>query len=122
MHSVKTATTDIFIDGSSIIHIKTLPNAVVNLDDATDTMSIARILAGGKPAMILADIRYVRKISGKALQLFEKSGHAGNFKARAVLINSSLATYFKNLFQFAGYPVRIFSSEEKAISWLRSVR
>jgi len=110
------------MDHKQILHIRTIKNAHVELNDAIDSFLLAKNLTNGQPSLILADLRAKKIIDPKALKLFKKQNTPHNQKAKAVLINSKVNKYLSNLFRSnqTKHPVKTFTSEKEAMDWLES--
>jgi len=122
MDKVTTPQAVIYIDESQIIYVKTFDIAYIDIDEATDTLTIAKHFVLNEPKLILVDLRQCKKITAKAKSLFKKSNCAEKYKAKAIVINSKLICKIKNIFIPIDHrsPVKFFTSELEAKWWLCS--
>jgi hypothetical protein len=120
-NKIRTRTTDIYVDGSNIIHIKTLRNSAVDLEDAMDSFIIAKNLSHSVPGLMLADLRLTGKIDYRAIKLFIRPNVPERHKAKAVLIQSNALKILHRVFSKVNpkRPVKVFTDETEAIRWLQ---
>ena len=119
---MRTRTAEVFIDEAEILHIRVLKNASIDLSDAIDSFILAQNLSKGLPKLVLADMRLKRSMAIKARRLFETENVPAKHIAKALLVNSPLIKNLNNILvrKKSKNPVRTFTSEQKAIAWLKS--
>jgi len=105
-------------DGIAKIRYKA--GAIITVDGARKSLMELAALTGGKPAVVLVDIRLAKSVSREARALF---GEAANRYAALALLAGSLPTQVIANF-FIGLsrpkvPTQMFTDEEKALTWLR---
>ena len=117
---LKTGKTEVYLDEKEILRISTNKNAYLELSDAVDSLLLAKHLSGGNPVLILADLREKKHIHPEAFQLFNQANTPHHHKAKAILVTSALSKYVSNLTRKRKkrYPVKTFTSEQKAVNWL----
>ena len=122
MDKLTTPQAVIYIDESQIIYVKTFITAYIGIDEAKDTLTIAKYFILDEPKPILVDLRQSKKITVKAKSLFKKSDCAEKYKAKAIVISSKLICKIKNIFApwNSPSPVKFFTSEIEARWWLCS--
>jgi hypothetical protein len=98
MDKVITPQAVIYINEGKIIHVKTLDTASIGVDEATDTLTIAKHFVLDEPKLILVDLRRCKKITAKSKTLFKKSSCTERYKAKAIVISSKLICKIKNIY------------------------
>ncbi len=89
-----------------------------------ELISYAEKLSDYKPYVTLADARVNMNITNEGKRYVANTDHMPLFRGTAVLVKNSLyqlAVNFANAFNSPKYPIRAFTSEEKAIEWLMSL-
>lgn len=119
----KTRTCEIFVDEYGILHVKILGGVIIDKEDATDNFLVIRHLTKGKQVLKLLDSRKIYRINKEARIFIERHNNSNPDIARAVLANSFIQKYlmdFFNRLDNTKFPVKIFTSEKKALDWLKS--
>ena len=76
-------------------------------------------VAGGHPVRLLVDIQLTQGLDRESRALFQQ---AANVKATALLVDSPVSRVVANLFiglNRPAYPIRLFTAEAEALTWLR---
>jgi hypothetical protein len=123
MEKEKTRTCEIFIDELGILHVKILAGVIIDKEDAADNFVVVRNLTEGKPILKLVDARNPFIIKKDAQIFVEKENDPNTNIARAVLVNSFITKYLRAFFlrlEKPKVPVKIFTSEKKALEWLKT--
>jgi hypothetical protein len=121
----KTINTTVFttwIDEFGICRTKVKPNAVIMLDDARENSLAVIKLSGGKTPPLLVDLREITSIDKSARDHFAMRNRKPGICAIAMLIKSPLSKVIGNFFlgiNMPSVPTQLFTSEEKAILWLK---
>lgn len=126
--AIDTRTGRAWIDGDNIIRVKVHPDAVVGLEDAEEHIEVGRMLAAGREyTLLLLDISGIRSITREARVHYSRQdqtpGRAVVNRAIAILVSSPLTRVIANFFVGLNRPrtpLRLFTSEERAVAWLRS--
>ena len=119
----KTRTCEIFVDELGILHVKILGGVIIDKEDATDNFLVIRHLTKGRSVLKLLDSRKVYRINKEARIFIERQNTSKPDIARAVLVNSFIQKYlmeFFNSLDNTKFPVKIFTSEKKAVEWLKT--
>lgn len=119
----KTRTCEIFVDEFGILHVKFFGGVIIDKEDAVDNFLVARHLTKAKRVLKLVDSRNIYHIKKDARAYVEKQKSSRIHIAKAILVNSFIKKYLMEFFQSlenSEFPVKIFTSEKKAIDWLKS--
>jgi hypothetical protein len=112
-----------FIDEEGILHIKMKAGMHVGLQDTIEYYEAARQLTEGRKALVLIDGRAEYTISQEA-KAFAHTREASRSRLAVAYVTSSTANKlmfnFYVMFQKPPVPTLLFSSEKKALEWLRS--
>ncbi|MFH1427328.1 MAG: hypothetical protein ABIG60_02260 [Patescibacteria group bacterium] len=101
-----------------------LPEAVVTLDDAKEYFTACLKVSGGKKECILVDISKVKFVEREAREYFARSKEAIKItKAVAILIKTPISRVIGSFYIYLNasalrFPVKLFSSKNKALEWL----
>lgn len=109
-------------DGIARTQVK--PNAEVNLADAKENSLVVNQLKAEEKFPLIVDTRRIKSISKEARDYFSLRGRESKTFAFAILIDSPLSMIIGNFFMGLNkprVPVKLFTSEEKAISWCQSL-
>lgn len=112
------------LDGQ-IIKKKFLPNAEEMLLDAKESILIIKQICGAKKLPLLVDFTNVRSINSEARAFYESDEAATLVSAAAGVTRSKIGVIVANFFlsfKKPRYPRRVFSSEKKALNWLKEYR
>ena len=103
--------------------------AVVNelaeptLGDAKAVVAAVKLVGGGQRHPLLVDLRKTSKTSGREARQYYASPEAGRYiQTAAMLIESGIAKMMANFFirfNRPAYPIRMFTDEHEALSWLK---
>lgn len=118
---VKTKTAKMCIE-DGILHCKLLPNSEINLVDAKEIVNQTLKLCHGKNIPILGDLSEAKYISIESRKYL--SGQEANKAASslAIIANTMVGKIIGNFLiglNKPSYPVKLFTSEEKALDWLK---
>lgn len=110
-------------DGIGRTQVK--PGAEVVLDDAKENSVAVNQLKADTKFPLIIDTRNIKSISKDARDHFSLRGRESKTFAFAILIDSPLSMIIGNFFMGLNkprVPVKLFTSEEKAISWCKSLK
>lgn len=120
-----TRTAEIFVDEYNILHVKILMGVIIDKEDAADNFLVARYLTGGKRFLKLVDSRKAYRIKKDARAFIERQNNSDIHIAKAILVSSLISKYLMKFFiniESPKFPQKIFTSEKKAIDWLKTFR
>jgi hypothetical protein len=118
-----TRTCEIFVDEFGILHVKILDGVIIDKEDAADNFLVARHLTKAKRVLKLVDSRNIYRIKKDARAYVERQNSSRIHIAKAILVSSFIQKYLIKFFQGlenSEFPVKIFTSEKKAMDWLKS--
>ncbi|HQX44924.1 MAG: hypothetical protein Q7W45_16770 [Bacteroidota bacterium] len=120
-----TRTAKIFVDEFNILHVKILGGVIIDKEDAADNFLVARHLTGGKRFLKLVDSRKNYRIKKDARLFVERQNNSDIHIAKAILVGTLISKYLMEFFispESPKFPQKIFTSEKKAIEWLKTFR
>lgn len=100
-------------------------NAVIELEDAENNSIDVKTISKGKIYPIFVDIRAIKEIKKEARDHFTMKNRQPGVSAIAILINSPVSRIIGNFFMGINkpsVPSQLFTSEEKAITWLNQFK
>ena len=112
-----------YVDEEGILHLKIIKDANITLENIKENYSSFKQLLGNNRVLLLIDSRVKYKFSKEARAYTASKQGNLNRIATAFLINSfsgRLRANFYIWFNSPIVPTRIFTSEEKALNWLKS--
>lgn len=119
---VLTPTARIWLGEDNIARWQTLPGAAETLDSIREGTLALWQICGKRPAPLLVDIGGSRSISKDARTFLEGTEAAETVLAVALLVSSPVSRVIGNFMSHINHPQRplqLFSSEDKALEWLR---
>jgi hypothetical protein len=114
-------TQSIWLDSEGLIHAQVKP-LELDLEDAKEAVREIALLGQGRKRPVLVDLRQCKSMAVEARAYLKGPETARVELASAVLIVSKLKRAFGNLAMWLRRPLiptRLFTSEEKALDWLR---
>lgn len=119
---IETQTAKIILSEDGFIRYNVLPGAEVTIEDVKAYVRIPVELIKEEKLLNLTDMREVKSITREARDYLVGEEATKITKACALLVNSPLSKIIGNIFLGLNkpvYPAKIFTSEEKALEWLR---
>lgn len=116
-----TRTATIWLDGRGIIRAEMLPGVEETIDDARANMAVMERLAEGKRPPLLVDLRLMPSQRREVRAFYASPEFARFHSAGVMLIGSPMSKIIGNFFigiNKAPVPVKLFTSEAEAITWL----
>lgn len=113
----------IWIEEPDILWFEEKKGIHINLSDAIETIEIAKNLAGERKFLILGDIRNILSMTKEAKDFFSQKNNTSFMRCIAIIVKSSGSKIAANLYLKVvkqDFPIRLFSSVEDAVMWLRS--
>ncbi len=121
-NATNTRTGTVWIAGDGIIRQNVVPGTDFTLQDAQETVTSMLKLSERKASPMLVDLTGLKSITHEARHYFggEITGHEA--RAVALLFSSVITQVIGNFFlRFNNpkVPIKLFSSETQALTWLR---
>jgi hypothetical protein len=106
-----------------ILYVEILPNAEMTLANAQQSTETFKQVTGGKKRPLLIDISRQKSMSREARE--HKAGKAveNDVLALALVMTSPVGKVLGNLYYSLSkpsFPVRLFTSKNEAVEWLKS--
>jgi hypothetical protein len=111
----------VWIDDDGILNVLNKENAEITIDLHRETYVNLRALAQGAPRPALVDLRPIRSMDKASRDYSASAEHADIMSAVALIVSSPLSRVIGNFFlglNVPPFPVRLFSNEGRARSWL----
>lgn len=107
-----------------IVYMKILDGAEIELENAIQNQDAVKQLTNNEKHLLVVDARGIDVYVSKDARTFSANRKAGDpCIAKAFIVNSTANRLIGNFyinFNKPNIPTKIFSSEEKAIEWLKS--
>ncbi len=119
---IETKIAKVWLGEDGIIRVVTLPDVEVTLENITEINRNIKKLIMGKKVPVFTDIRGVKSITREARLFASGEDSAQVSSAAALLIGSPVSKVIGNFFLGINkppYPAKLFSSEKKALQWLK---
>jgi hypothetical protein len=105
-----------------ILHARTDSGAVVTLEDAKNSLSSLPALHGHGKQLLMVDLRGMNSMSREAREFYAGEEVATVLAAIALIVGSPISRMIGSF--FLGFnrpriPLRLFTSEEHAVQWLK---
>ena len=110
-----------WISDTEICYTVVKSNAVVDIKDAIENSAAVAKLSEDKIYPMLVNLKEIKSISKEARDHFSMQNRTPGVKAIGLLIKSPASTIIGNFFLGLNrsiVPVKLFTSEEKAVEWL----
>ena len=125
MKEAYTTTAHFILDEEDILHIKFAKGTYIDIEDAINHYAVCNRLAGDRKVLVLIDIRENFTVTDEARK-YAASEHALKPRIATAIVTKNHATILAvNLFIKINRPVKpmkLFSSKEKGLKWLRSFK
>jgi hypothetical protein len=122
---ISTPVSRIWIDESGIVHTIYTDYSDVDIAIARQEIENIRKLSKGKRMPCVVDITRIKSVSREAREYYASEDSYDVFTAVALLVNSPLTLVLANFFLGINkpiMPVKIFTSEERALKWLKNYK
>ncbi|MFW9993408.1 MAG: hypothetical protein ACFFD4_15295 [Candidatus Odinarchaeota archaeon] len=119
---IETRTARIWLDEDGIVHYVSLAGAEMKLEDAQETIEIIAKIAAGQKIPVLIDNKLIKSAAREARSYFSGKEAEKVTLATAIITGFPLSKMIANLYFRASkppFPVKLFTSEDRAIEWLR---
>lgn len=123
MNKLKTSIAEMYIDEDGILRVKLLDGVTVDLAKSKEYIADTIKLLDGKKALILFDASSNYKITEEAKAYGASKEYSSHRIAVAYLTKSITNKLIFNLYLKVNAPIvptKMFSSEERALKWLKS--
>lgn len=117
---IKTKNITVTLCDDGILRITFVENAEIHLDESKEI--VEKMNHDTQKWLIFADISGIKYKSKESRDYFASEVVTRHIKAIAFFVNSSLSTFLGNLYTIISkpdVPTRLFTSEQKAIEWLK---
>jgi hypothetical protein len=112
-----------WMGNDGIARTKVKPLSEVTIKDAMENSVAVNSLSNGNDFPLLIDTRDIRSITKEARDYFSMNNRESHVIAFGILIDSPLSKIIGNFFMGLNkprVPVRLFTSEKEAVTWLQS--
>ena len=99
-----------------------LPNAELTLHDVQQIIAACQEISAGMVRPVLSDIRNIKSVNREARVYGASEDAANTVSASALIVASPVSKIIGNFFLRVNkprYPTQLFTSEAKAIEWLK---
>lgn len=121
--AVETASARIWVTQDGICRIEHFRDADITLEEAKTLIAAQTGLLGNRKVPVLIDANAVNSVEPEARKFFSGEEAARVAAACAFLVGSSVSKIIGNFFirlNKPPYPSRLFTSEAKALDWLKT--
>ena len=122
---IRTRIADVWMDSEQTTHMHFKPTNRHNIEDAREVVSAHNSLTEGVKTPVLADLRNVTTGANRQARKYYTLEESCRSKlGMAMLVQSPVQRMLGNLFVKINkppYPTRLFSDEEEALIWLRTL-
>ena len=121
-NAINTRTGMVWITGDGIIRQNVVPGTDFTLQDAQETVTSMLKLSERKASPILVDLTGLKSITREARHYFGEGITSHEARAVALLFSSAVTQVIGNFFlrfNNPNIPIKLFSSESQAITWLK---
>ena len=122
MHKKELRAFTTWLGENDICYTVVKSNAVVVIVDAIENTDAVKELSDGKIYPMLVNLKEIKSITKEARDHFSMKNRAPGVSAIGLLIKSPASTIIGNFFlglNKSKVPVKLFTSEDKAIAWLK---
>jgi len=106
-----------------ILRVGARPGSEETLADAVENLRAASALAQGRKRPFLVEVETLRSVDREARAYYASRENTKHVSAAAVLVKSPLLRTISNFFlalNKPAFPMRLFTSEDEALAWLKS--
>ena len=118
----ETRTAHLWLGDDDVLRAVFKQGAVENLDEAKENVDVAAKLIGDRKVPVLIDMSGMKEISQAARGYYAGDKPASYSIAQALITRSPISRLIGNFFLGLNkprHPVRLFTSEQEAMAWLR---
>ena len=113
----------IWIDADGICRVIVLPGVEITLEVIQVMLAAQAVVSRGEKTPVLVDVREIKFMTRAAREHIAGEEGQKRHPAAALLIDSPIGRALGNFFLRVNkphYPTRLFTSEDEAITWLKS--
>ena len=117
----KTRNAEIWLDNKGICHQVYLPDSFLTIEDSKKELQIFSELSSGKKLPVLIDLNGLNSIPRECRTYYASDKTAAILSAVALLVGTHKSRVIGNFFiglNKSLMPVKLFTSEDKALKWL----
>jgi hypothetical protein len=107
-----------------VVYFRYKKGAQLGFPEVRELIACAEKISGNKPYFTFSDVREGVEITNEGRRIVSDPANMPLFRGTAVLVSNSMykfAADFMSALNRPKFPFRAFTSEEKAIAWLRSL-
>jgi hypothetical protein len=107
-----------------IIYFEYKDGTELGFPEIRELIACSEKLSGQKPYFTFSDVRININVTNEGKRILEDPKNMPYFRGSAVLVKNNMykfAVNFLGIYSKPKYPIRAFTSEEKAIAWLMSL-
>ena len=120
--ALETRTHRFWLRPEGYLYCKIKEEAEINYTDAVASIEAIAKITGNMALPVFCDARQLKSASKEAREYYAGVEAQKNLKAAAILIGSPLTKSVVNfflLFNKPPYPIKMFTSEEEALQWIK---
>lgn len=121
---IETRTATLWMGDDGIIRAVYHDEVNETLEDAKENVAAAQKLAGDRKLPVMIDMSKLKRISREARAYYASEAPARYSTAQALIASSKVSSMIGNFvlgLQRYPMPLKLFTSEEKALRWLREL-
>jgi hypothetical protein len=122
MNKIEIRAFSTWLDDNGICYTVVKPNAVISIEDAIQNTASVKEVSEGKVYPLLVNIKEINSISKEARDHFTMQNREPGVNSIGLLMKSPVSRIIGNFFlglNKSTVPVKLFTDEEKAITWLK---
>lgn len=105
-----------------IFRTECFPHTVMTLEDGKESTRISAEMIGAEPLPLLCDLTNVVRITQECRRHFSSAEHALTYSRCALIVTNPISRIIGNF--FLGFnkpvrPIRMFTSREEGLAWLK---
>ncbi|PCH67257.1 MAG: hypothetical protein COC01_06255 [Bacteroidetes bacterium] len=123
IHILETQSGSTHLREDGIIHFTAKKDCREDLESAKENIEVIRKIAGNQIRPLLVDLRGYVSQTKESRDYYASDEMANYFSYVALIIDNSISGVIGNFYMGINKPIiptRLFTSEEKAIEWLKS--
>jgi hypothetical protein len=122
MNKIEIRAFSTWLGDNGICYTVVKPNAVITIQDAIQNTASVKEVSEGKVYPLLVNIKEINSISKEARDHFTMQNRAPGVNSIGLLVKSPVSRIIGNFFlglNKSTVPVKLFTDEAKAVSWLK---
>jgi len=121
-NAIKTSVSTVWLGEDGIARIIHIPNAVVTLEDAKETMAAYLQINNGKRLPLFVDTKSMKSLAREARHYYASEEAAKVASAAAIIVGTPVSRVLGNFYiglSNPHLPSRLFTSDAEALGWLK---